>query len=519
MSARAAMSSPRGKGRCALPGAAATGAPESMDLLDGGQEAYPRMLLAISRAQRRVHLEVYRFAPTGIGARFIRALAAAAQRGVAVHVRIDGWGSARGGRTVAAALREAGCTVGIHNRLLGLFIGRFVRNHRKILLVDDVVAFLGGINIGDENVSADARVAWADLALEIRGPQCAALGRRLRREPGRSVASALRIFLCGPGGGWRLRRRYLVAFARARMRIHLAHGYFLPDRGIVRAITAAARRGVCVRLLLAGRSDIPFVGVAQRSLYRKLLSAGVHIHEWGGSVLHAKLLTVDGRKLLVGSFNLDPFSLANLETLVEVDDVRIVAQGEEWIGDHFARSRPMTLLEASSRLHRWIVDPLGQLVARSADAISRTIEGRRQQRERLTSTGTEDGHEYAFLIANHPHPDGQRLTAQPGETHMDPRIGKRYAAAYAAHYQDKDLPRALGLYTDIIEAAPEAPEAEYCRVQLHNIARNVVPKPELLAAAVELARVHLHLTAVDEPALSPGTVMAVGGAGLGAPPE
>ncbi|MHC4984205.1 MAG: phospholipase D-like domain-containing protein [Planctomycetota bacterium] len=355
-------------------------APESVELLDGGEQAYPRMLLAIARAQRSVHLEVYAFAPTGVGARFVEALGQAAGRGVTVQVLIDGWGSVRGGRAVAAALHAAGCAVRIYNRLLGLLVGRFGRNHRKILLVDDEVAFLGGINIGDENVGDGQRLGWADLALEIRGPQCARLGQMIRREPHRPVESLLRIFLCGLGGGWRLRRRYLKAFASARQRIHVAHGYFLPDRGVVRAITAAARRGIQVRLLLAGRSDIPFARAATRSLYRRLLAAGVHIHEWSGSVLHAKVATVDGRRLLVGSFNLDPFSLANLEVLVEVDDAQVIEQGEAWIQNHFAKSRSMTSVEASSWVRRWIFDPLGRLIARLADAVSRLIATRRQRR-------------------------------------------------------------------------------------------------------------------------------------------
>jgi cardiolipin synthase len=350
-----------------------------VELLDGGEQAYPRMLLAIAQAQRSVYLEVYAFTPSGVGARFVEALGQAASRGVTVEVLIDGWGSARGGRAVAAALREAGCTVRIHNRLLALLVGRFGRNHRKIFLVDDEVAFLGGINIGDENVGEGVRLGWADLALEIRGPQCAGLGPLIRRESHCAVHSSLRIYLCSLGGGWRLRRRYLKAFASARQRIHVAHGYFLPDPGVVHAITAAALRGVEVRLLLAGRSDVPFARAATRSLYRRLLSAGVHIHEWNGSVLHAKVATVDGRRLLVGSFNLDPFSLANLEALVEVVDPQLVKQGEAWIEDHFARSRTMTSVEASSWLHRWMLDPLGRLVARLADAIGRVIAGRKRR--------------------------------------------------------------------------------------------------------------------------------------------
>ena len=355
-------------------------AAESVHLLDGGGQAYPRMLLAIARAQRSVHLEAYAFAASGVGLRFVAALTRAARRGVAVRVVIDGWGSARGGRAVAASLREAGCSVRIYNRLQSLLVGRFARNHRKMLLVDDEVAFLGGMNIGDENVGEGLRLGWADLALEIRGPQCTRLGQMIRRAPQCSVDGALRIYLCGLGGGWRLRRRYLKAFAGARQRIHVAHGYFLPDPGVVRAIIGAARRGVQVRLLLAGRSDVPFARAATRSLYRRLLAAGVHIHEWSGSVLHAKVATVDGHLLLVGSFNLDPFSLANLEALVEVDDALVVEQGEAWIQDHFARARSMTAVEASSWAQRWMLDPLGWVVARLAGVISRVIVSRRRRR-------------------------------------------------------------------------------------------------------------------------------------------
>ena len=121
---------------------AVSAVPESVALLDGGGQAYPRMLAAIARARRSVHLEVYAFAPEGVGARFVEALSLAASRGVDVQVQIDGWGSARGGLAVADALQAAGCAVRIYHRMLALLIGRFGRNHRKLLLIDDEVAFL-----------------------------------------------------------------------------------------------------------------------------------------------------------------------------------------------------------------------------------------------------------------------------------------------------------------------------------------------------------------------------------------
>jgi cardiolipin synthase len=135
-----------------------------------------------------------------------------------------------------------------------------------------------------------------------------------------------------------------------------------------------------VRLLLAGLSDVPFARAATRSLYRRLLAVGVIIHEWNHSILHAKVATIDGERLLVGSFNLDPLSLANLETLVEVDDRGVVERAQTWIQDHAKRSRLMTSVEASSRLQVRLLDPLGWLVARFAQAVGWVIASRKRRR-------------------------------------------------------------------------------------------------------------------------------------------
>ncbi|HEU4404465.1 MAG TPA: phospholipase D-like domain-containing protein [Polyangiaceae bacterium] len=368
------------------------------------------MLSAIARASKTLHLEVYSFMPSGVGTLFVDALARASGRGVAVRVVLDGWGSAIGGRAIAAELREAGCDVRIHNRLLSLLVGRFDRNHRKILLVDDEVAFLGGLNIGDENVGVGGQPGWADVALEIRGPACARLGRLLRHGPRRDAAGAVRIYLSGLGGGWRLRRRYVKAFSRARQSIYVAHGYFLPGRGVVRALVAASRRGVRVHLLLAGRSDVPFARAATRRLHRRLLASGVDIREWSHSVLHAKVAAVDGSSLLIGSFNLDPFSLANLEALVEVTDARLAVRGEAWVRDHLARSRPVTFVEANSPLRRWLLDPLGLLVARLAVAGGRLIAGRKvgraAQGSRTAGPGSGVAHATAVGADSLARPEG-----------------------------------------------------------------------------------------------------------------
>jgi cardiolipin synthase A/B len=350
----------------------------SVRVLDGGAEAYPAMLRAIAGARREVFLEVYQFSPEGIGARFVGELSAAARRGVRVEVILDGLGSAPGATEVADTLEAAGCDVRIWGRLLLLLAGRFRRNHRKILAVDGEVAFVGGLNIADEYglpVPPPDERPWADLALELRGPVAAWLQQRARRERGRSPPGPARIWLSGVGGGRRLRRRYLKSFGGARRTLDVAHAYFLPDRGLVRSMTAAARRGVEVRLVVAGASDVALLGPAMRHLYRKLLRAGVRISEWSRSVLHAKAAAVDGARLLVGSFNLEPLSLANLEALAEVEDAAAVAAGARWIRSRFDEGEEITLdrIGRGSFLERLLVDRLGALVVNGLRRLARLI--------------------------------------------------------------------------------------------------------------------------------------------------
>jgi cardiolipin synthase len=244
--------------------------------------------------------------------------------------------------------------------------------------VDAEVAFVGGLNIGDHYGTPqplpDER-PWADLALAIRGPVAAWLQARGRRERGHSPPGPVRIWLSGMGGGRRLRRRYLRSFGAARRTLEVAHAYFLPDRRLVRSMTAAARRGVEVRLVVAGRSDVAVLGPAIRRQYRRLLRAGVRVSEWSRSVLHAKAASMDGTRLLVGSFNLDPLSLANLESLAEVEDPAVAGDGERWLRARFDEGEEITLerIGRGSWLERLIVERLGGIVAAIVGRLARFI--------------------------------------------------------------------------------------------------------------------------------------------------
>ncbi len=359
---------------------------DGVTLLAGGREAFPRMLQAIRRARQSVHLEVYHLAREGVGDLFREALSQAALRGVRVRVILDGWGSALDGRWLQAMLEPDGAEVRIYHPLLALFSGRFRRNHRKILLVDGEVAFLGGINISDEyGVVGPGRAPdlaeespeWMDLAVELRGAPAAWLEARLRGERPPRPRGAAQIHLSGIGGGGRLRKLYLRTFGGARREILAAHSYFLPDRRFVRSITAAARRGVKVTLLLAGRSDIPLFRAATARLYRKLAAAGVEIREWTHSVHHAKVAVVDGRRVLIGSFNLDPYSLYNLEALVEIDDPAVGGEARRWFEERAALARLVNPEElARAGLAGRMLDAVGALVAGLVERVARLLSGR-----------------------------------------------------------------------------------------------------------------------------------------------
>jgi cardiolipin synthase len=358
--------------------------PSDIRLLNGGAQAFPAMIAAIDGAKRSVHLEIYTFDTKGWGAKIMTALASASRRGVQVRVLVDGWGSISSHKELKQTLKTAGVHVTVYNPLTALLRLKLWRNHRKILLVDDEVAFLGGINIHDDYADDEQRLGWADLALELRGNAVTYLARRLRNEPYSAKPGPVKVFLSGLRGGRRLRRRYLRAIGSANKELLVAHAYFLPDRRFVRSITAAARRGVKVTLLLAGKSDVPLARAATMGLYRKFLNAGVEIYEWMESTLHAKTAVVDGHRVLMGSFNLDPLSLVNLETLVEVENRDTAREVGLWIGDHVRVGRRITLADcARTPFQRWFVDAFGLLLAQFAESIAHFIGGSPHPRRKL----------------------------------------------------------------------------------------------------------------------------------------
>lgn len=351
-----------------------------MRLLRGGFEAFPRMLEAIARARRSVYLEVYTFMRDPTGERFVEALGDACRRGAKVEVLVDGLGSWVHGRSLERELKRCGCKVRIYHPLRSLFTGRLRRDHRKALVVDDEIIFVGGINIGDDYGRALEEGGWLDLMIELRGDQWRWAAERIRGLAGPLARDRVRVMLSGQQGGRWLRRRYTRAFAGARQSVRLAQAYFLPDRHLTRALVHASRRGVRVELLLPGRSDVPLVPIATRRVYRRLLAAGVEIREWRKSVLHAKMGVIDGERLLLGSFNLDPLSMVNLEVLLEIRTPPLVRDAVQWF-EEFAQASYRVVPEDCVRhgVRGLIDEVLGSLVIQIARVTRRLISTEREQ--------------------------------------------------------------------------------------------------------------------------------------------
>lgn len=302
------------------------------------------MLPAIAAARHSIRFEMYIFRADKSGESFRAALTQAARRGVRVHILLDALGAGGLPADYWVELRKGGGEVRIFNPLS--LRGFLFRDHRKILLIDDHIAFVGGFNIADEYNGDGVTHGWRDLGWELHRAdavkQLAAafdgmfraydLGHQLLHRIRRPLRGAHPPAARGPvllGGPRLLRNRFggnLLRALRDAKNVQLISGYFVPNFRLRRALRRVARRGGTVELLLAGKSDVPIAQTAARCLYGSLLRAGVKIYEYQPQILHAKLAVVDDA-VYVGSANLDIRSFGiNYEVMVRVDDPQLAAE-------------------------------------------------------------------------------------------------------------------------------------------------------------------------------------------------
>lgn len=305
-------------------------------LMRCGVEFFPALIESINRAKREIYLETYIFQDDFTGKKVAAALENAAQRGVATHLMIDGFGSKDYPETQLSNLKHSGVKIRIYRP--GFLNFRFFKTglrrlHRKLAVIDRQLAFVGGINILDDFDNGNPAPRY-DFAVAIQGALVGSVldaatrlwwlvsWSQLKRRNGRHTPNSQTITLPEPTSPIpatlmlrdNLRNRhtieseYLRAIRNAGERIIIANAYFLPGKKLLKSLVDAATRGVSVSLLLQGKVEYFMQHFASQHLYAKLIEAGVDIYLYRPALLHAKVAVIDGDWATVGSSNMDPFS-------------------------------------------------------------------------------------------------------------------------------------------------------------------------------------------------------------------
>ncbi len=350
-----------------------------------GHDLYADMLAAIDGAQRQVLLETYIWKGDAVGQQFKSALERAAARGVEVYVIYDSFAN------LVVSPRFKRFPPGIKVLRYPVYaagwrpfdLRRYGRDHRKILVVDDSVGFVGGYNIG----SAFA-TEWRDTHVRITGPGVWDLKRafadfwNLNRR--RRLRTSERPLLIETASTWEptirfhrnvprlwmfpIRSMYLEAITRASRNIWITTAYFLPDQDLVDALTAAARRGVDVRLLIPAKSNHVVADWISRGYFSQLLNAGVRLLRYRDAMVHAKTATIDGTWSTVGTANIDRLSLTgNYEINVEIIDPALAESLERIFAVDESHSLELTSSEWEARdIYRrfteFVLNPLRPLL-------------------------------------------------------------------------------------------------------------------------------------------------------------
>jgi phosphatidylserine/phosphatidylglycerophosphate/cardiolipin synthase-like enzyme len=327
------------------------------ELLVDGQRFFPRMLEAIEAARRHVLLEIYLFESGAVATRFIGALTRAAGRGVTVRLLLDDFGARGLSRPDRERLVRGGVELVFYNPLrFRKQLRNMFRDHRKLMVVDGELAFVGGTGITDEfDMPGRPETSWRETAVRAQGPVVAdwqALFRRmwdrhapkplvLPRAAPPAVADGMpgRVTVTSALARQEIKRSLYSRARRAKQRLWIATAYFVPSRKLRRVLADADRRGVDVRLLLPGAyTDHPAIRHAGRRFYSDLLQAGVRIFEYQPRFLHAKTVLCDDW-VSIGSSNLDRWNLRwNLEANQEVDDAAFAQAVQSMFEEDFHHS-------------------------------------------------------------------------------------------------------------------------------------------------------------------------------------
>lgn len=346
-----------------------------VEVFHRGHDAFDSMRRAIEGASEEVLLESYIFKDDRTGWEVLELLGRAAARGVRVRVLADAFGSLWTRSGFWREMRARGCEVRLFHPVAPYFWRQFFRDHRKILAVDRRVAFTGGMNIGEEYGSPGVRKharAWRDSHARVEGPAAWELalvfseawhragGTPLEIEPlSVEPTSGARVLVLDsrPFRGHQESAAALSAIVGAARRcVSITNAYFAPLAAAIDVLGAAARRGVDVRLLLPGESDVPLIRHAGHGYFEEILARGVRIFEYDDAVLHAKTMVADGFVSVVGSTNLDFRSFRfNAECNLVILDEATGASMTDTFEKDLERSREILpdRWRERGRIHRW----------------------------------------------------------------------------------------------------------------------------------------------------------------------
>ncbi|MDF2923108.1 MAG: cardiolipin synthase [Paenibacillaceae bacterium] len=356
-----------------LPGAPITICNE-VEFYHSGAETYDAILQAMEEAKDHIHVEYYTIREDGIGLRFQDVMIRKAREGVAVRLLYDGVGSMDMTERYIRKLQEAGVRTGCFLPPLIAFIDKRLnyRNHRKIVVVDGIVGFLGGINVGDEYLGKHKRLGyWRDTHMKMTGDAVYYLqhtfikdwffvkaellneGRYLPEHDcqGREM---VQIVNGGPDAQWdAILEVYFSAITTAQNRVYITTPYFIPDSGINMALKTAAISGVDVRIILPSVPDTRIVYLASMSFLEELLQAGVRFYLYEKGFIHAKMLIVDEKLATVGTANMDMRSFfSNFEQNAVLFDRHLIRRLELQFRHDLKESREVILAEFERR-SRW----------------------------------------------------------------------------------------------------------------------------------------------------------------------
>ncbi|HVZ56817.1 MAG TPA: phospholipase D-like domain-containing protein [Chitinophagaceae bacterium] len=351
-------------------------------LVHGGHEYFDVLVSLIHQATRTIQLQTYIFDDDETGQLVAEALKAAAARKVEVYLLVDGYASQGMSRHFIHDLKNAGIRFRFFEpvfRSRSFYFGR--RMHHKVLVVDARLALVGGVNITNRYNDIPGHPAWLDFALRVEGEVAGQLcllcwktwkgyPARLGNtpcggpgEPGRP-AGEKGILVRMRRNDWvrrknQISRSYVELLASARSEITILCSYFLPGRVIMRNLLRAARRGVRIRLILGGLSDVMLAKHAERHIYSRLLRYGIEIYEYQGNILHGKVGICDDTWLTLGSYNVNNISAyASIELNLDVYDAPFATQVrgvlDGIIRDHCQRITREQYYRSSNPLKRLI---------------------------------------------------------------------------------------------------------------------------------------------------------------------